>query len=173
MSEEYDDQPDHPALKNFNRPIAMVKHVVSKALKWAAVGAIVGGVALALVPGVAGGLATALTSIIPPLGAWVGSVGGSAALTSGVVGMTWGVVAGGLMGALGSIATAGDAADDEQERAISNFERGEARAERMQALEQRRKLQAIAMARQEQELGLSPGYTPPGIERGGMGPTVR
>lgn len=152
--------PDHPAMKKFNEPWEYVKHVGKKALRWAAKAAIIVGVAalvLSILPagilGVANTLTFGLTGLLTGSGAgfaWGSLLGGVAA----------GAAVGGLLGGVSAVADAGDAVDERKEQAIAAYDRAEARAMRVNALELQAERQRIGMAQQAQGMGLSPQGLP-------------
>lgn len=166
-----DDAPErHPALANYSRSGTMVKSTAGKVLKYGAIGGLAGGAILGALTAIGG---TALVAMIPVVGpllagaGWISGVGAAAVGSAALTGALYGAALGGGAGLIAGASGASDAADEEEERRINNYERGEARAQRMEALDTARERQRIAMARQSRELGISPGRLPRGGGREG------
>jgi len=162
------DVPQHPgSLSTMGKIWEGIKHVGSKALKWAAKAAIVGGIiglivaaplALAtggvgsvLGPTIMGFLNTITFGLIPASGA-VTAIGGL------MTGLGLGAAVGGILGGVSGIGGASDAARDAEAESISNYERGEARELKMNALMQRQAEQKLALMQRAQ--AIAPGLTP-------------
>lgn len=168
MSDDYseymaDGEDSHPALRGFNRPWAMIKHVAGKALKWAAIGAIAGALVIGAIGLIGGGPAAAIGSVlklIPFVGEYLGGktaeVGLSAIMDFGLKGLTFGAIAGSALGGLSGVVGAGDAADAQAETMVSNAQAREAREYNRQMLELQREQQLVALRQQQMELMGSP-----------------
>lgn len=163
--EDYSDD-QHPAMKRFNRPVTMVKHVVGKTAKGAIIGALVGGAGALLLGLIGGGAVAAALGAIPVVG-WILApliAPLTAAAGASLVGALGGATAGAILGAkigavisgLFSLGSMGEAADEESERLMAGYERREARMERMEAMAHRRDQQRLAMAQQAQAIGINP-----------------
>jgi len=136
-----------------------VKHVGGKALKWAALG---GAAALGI---------ALLATVITPVG-WV--AGGIAALTGLALPMASslaiaGASVGALFGALKGVAGVQDGIKEAEAESITNYDRGEARVLKMNAIQQRQAEQQLALMQKARGMGMAPGITPgmesPGMER--------
>ena len=168
--DDYDDyeEPQDPALKGYNSTFFKVKHVTTQALKYglmgaiavgamAAVGALVfGGGLLASLPFGIGYLAAAYGVSTGAAGAVLGATVVPAAMT----GLTVGAIAGGAIGAVMGISSADEAADDEEDRLRDKSRMREMSAARANAMQINLEKQKIAMAQQEQMLGIGPSATP-------------
>lgn len=152
-----DELPEHPGLKNFNQPLEYIKHVAGKAIKWGAIAALIGGLAVGLIPGAFTALGS-FTSLIPGVGATVTNWFASGALTSFMTGAIWAGMAGGAIGAISGMADAGDAVDEAAEQRIAAYERREVRQQRLAMLDQRREQARLNMAQRAQAMGLTPGH---------------
>lgn len=172
MSDEYseymaDGEDNHPALKRFNRPLSMLKHVAGKALKWAAIGAIVGAVVIGLLPAVLGvgtSGAAALLSYVPLIGKGM-ATGVMESAASGIMavalkGLTFGAIAGAALGGLKGVTGAGEAADTQAEMMVANAENREARQLNREMMAMQREQQLMALRQAQMDL----------MERGGAGP---
>jgi len=169
----------HPALRNFNRTGFMVKHVIKGLLKWGAIG-VVAGVAATIAMGVAtamsmGWVATPLVLLAGYIIPGVKDVGqGFALSTTGYLGAAGGII-GAAVGGIVALSGASEAADAEEDRLVAKYEQGEARRDRMAALERRRDEQRYAMEQQEYAMrgpGMQiPRGRPGGHQRLGNVPT--
>ena len=122
MPEENDYSEDqHPALKGFNRPVEMVKHVANKIVKNGLLGAAVGALAMVAVGTIVG---AATVAAIPVVGIFLAPLAGTlgatfAAGSTGllVAGAIVGAKIGGLIGAFTGISGASDAVEDKAQPA--------------------------------------------------------
>lgn len=151
------DDYEHPALKNYSRTGAQVKHVASKGMKWGLIGAAVGTLALgallmtgvgaaAVLGGPLAWLATAVAGaagVAMPTAAL--SLGVSALTNVAIIGGGMGAIIGGASGALSGLFGAGDAADQEEDKRVMRYEQAMMRQRRMQDL-QRLRDQQVSMA---------------------------
>lgn len=114
------DEANHPAMKDFSPTWEGFKHVLKKAVKWAVIGALVGGIAAAAIPFIGG----AALSWIPWIGeAVVGGIG--AKFAAGALGLG---AATAVVGAISGFGEAHDAIDEAREKRIAGYERLETRA---------------------------------------------
>jgi hypothetical protein len=139
----------HPALKNFNRPVEMGKHVIKKTIKTAVVWGAVGAVAAAIVPG--------LIAAVPIVG---GLVGTSGVLSSAIGGFKALAIIGAVVGGAKGVAGMDEAADAAEEQRILNFDRAAQRA-RGDAMF------ALGLQKQMGGMGANPGMLPMGKGMGG------
>lgn len=149
-----EDEIEHPALKRFSPTVETIKHVTRKALKWAVIGGLIGGIALALIPEGATIVGGGLASIV----GWNSATG---FLASGVVKsfITGALTVGGLSAAVGAVsglASAEDAIEDRKEQVIASYERAEERALKMSAIEARQENVRQQLASRAQTIGISP-----------------
>lgn len=154
-SNENEDEIEHPALAKFSPTVETIKHVARKALKWAVVGGLIGGIALALIPGGAAVIGGGLASVV----GWNSATG---FLASGVVKsfITGALTVGGISAAVGAVsglASADDAMEDRKEQVIAAYERAEERALKMSAIEARQENVRQQLAARAQTIGISPG----------------
>lgn len=111
---------EHPGLKNFNPTWETIKHVGGKALKWAAVTALVVGAA----PIALGGL----VGILPGLSVFQGAAWlGAGALQSGAM-------IGAALGAISGVGGLGDALENRKQDAIADYEQAQVSRERAQMM---------------------------------------
>ncbi len=150
------DDSEHPGLGGYSRTWEQAKHVIGKTLKFAAWGAAITGALMLLSP--VGGIASAIGAVSGLFGSGTVAGGiGSALIKTLVVGAVPGAVIGGALGLAKGIGGAGNAADDEEERRVAAYERREVRNERKEMLAMQRAHQGIALAREAQATGISPG----------------
>ena len=171
MAQDFDnngmevDVNEHPANQGFNRTGFGIQHTLGKALKYGAIGLLIGAVALPALALVATGVGlggfftaaiTAATALIPGAGSFVMGPFVQMAMNLGPVAGLLGLAIGGVVGASG----AQDAIYDEEERRVTKYERGEVRQERVRALEQRHAQQAMQLGKQTAQMGLNPNISP-------------
>lgn len=167
--EDDNDEDNHPALRRFSRFAAMAKHVAVKALKWAAIGAVVGAAVFAFFPGVAALLGSAVSAVVGYL-PFVGEKAASGLLAGGsnliVNAATQGLKFGALMaipGAIIGLTSASDAADEEAERRRDSYESREDRLANKQMLELNMAQTRMAMNQQAAQMGLNPNVGLPSM----------
>jgi hypothetical protein len=121
--------------RGFSATWEAVKHVAKKAVKWAALAAVVAGV---------GG---AVFGVMPLLGA-------ATALDGMIAGVQWGAALGAIAGAVSGMGGAADAVEDAREAAIAKERGAEVRQLRVAAIKQQQAARAGLPG------GVSPGYSP-------------
>lgn len=133
---------EHPALAKFSPTVETIKHVAHKALKWAVIGGLVGGILLAAGPAILAGLHI---------------TGGAALMNSFITGALYAGTGAAVVGAVSGLATAEDAIEDRKEQVIASYERAEERALKMSAIEARQENVRQQLAARAQTIGISPG----------------
>ena len=169
MAGEEDEDYKDPALKNFNRTAFITKDVVKETATGGLMGAVIGAVAAAAFVAIFAALAIAATGPIGIVASFLGLASGVAApLTGGLLlgAATTGALWGGGIGALvkGGMAVSNteDRAAAEEERIITKSQQMDMRRQRMEAMEQRRDMQRVALERQTQMIrGSNPNQTLP------------
>jgi hypothetical protein len=116
----------HPALKNFSSTWEAVKIVGSKALKWAAVGAVALG-GLALIPAAPLGI---LSSVVTFLTGAESSMG----MATIVAGLIKGATIGGILGAVKGVGGVSKALEDRKQDVIADYEQANVANERAQLM---------------------------------------
>ena len=151
-----DGQDAHPALKGFNRPLEMVKHVGKKALKWAAIAAIAGAVVLGVIPGLlamAGTSLGAVLNLIPFVGDTLAGAVAEKSLSglasAAMSGLSFGAVAGAVVGGLSGAASADEGADEAAMRRIANHENMEERKLSRQSFAMEHEMHRMNIAQQQ------------------------
>lgn len=127
-----------------------------------AVGGTTIGVALgALVTALTGGLGAPLGIALATAGAAGGGLLGMGSLMTGgaVLGAKIGAGGGALLGLVNS----GDAVEKKKQDLMDSYERNEARLERREAMDMRREMSRMNLARQAQGMGVSPDSLPRGM----------
>jgi hypothetical protein len=108
---------NHPALKNYSRPLEMGKHVVKKTIKSALWTAALVAVAAAILPGA--------VAAIPIIG---GLVGTSGVISAAIGGAQVGAILGGIVGFGKGVSGMDEAADAAEEQRIISYSRNAQRA---------------------------------------------
>jgi len=125
---------EHPALKNFSSIEAGFKHVLGKALKWAAWGAVALG-ALAMAP-------AALTGVATTIAGWFG-IEASAGTALLVAGLVKGATIGAVLGSISGLGGVFKAVEERKQDAMADYEQNMLVQER-QALLSRGRGQSFA-----------------------------
>lgn len=138
---------NHPALKNYSRPLEMGKHVVKKTIKSALWTAAVVAVAAAILPGA--------VAAIPIIG---GLVGTSGVISAAIGGAQVGAILGGIVGFGKGVSGMDEAADAAEEQRVMAYSRNAQRAksEAMFAMQMGQQMggispQAIGMAQAQSQ----------------------
>ena len=171
------DEPQHPALKKFNRLVFQTKEFFKETFSGAAKGAMIGAVALPAVAFVAtAAIAGPFTVPAAGLMAWAGlnTNWGAATLIAGAMkgALIGGAIGGGIKG-VSALTNGDELADDEEQRLVSKYQRSQqmaANQEMMSMNMQRMRagaVQAPMMAGMQATPGQLPNVRGPGA---GMGP---
>lgn len=152
MARDEDDAPEHPATKGFNGTGFKLKYSLGRLAKFAAIGA-----------AIAGGIGLIGLALSGPLG--LAAIGTASLFGFAGVTITTVLAAGAALGGMFGLLTgdADGAKQEEMQRLEENYDRSEARRDRMDALAMRRDQQKMAYARHAQSLGLNPNA---GLPRG-------
>ncbi len=120
--EEQDGAPEHPALKNFNRTVETVKHVVVSTLKTGLKGALVGGLALGAASVVLGS-PLMIAGMLPVVGATASGAAGSLTGSWLLTGALMGAGIGGAVGLVSGVNSAEDVVNERAEELVAKDNR--------------------------------------------------
>lgn len=155
--------------KNFNEPLEYVKAVAGKALKWAAIGALVGGAMMAFFPAMIGAAFSTIT-----LGYGGGIAAGGVAAAFGAGALQGGILAGAI-GAVMGIADAGDVVDEKREQATLREQQYRNRMLREQNVANALEAKNLDLVERQSQLmaGATPGFPRGKLRENDSGPGVR